>query len=59
MSGNTNDPWKNNGQNTWQGSTNQGVHEAQTGQSASGQQAGESWTSYTTHLGAYNTAKGN
>ena len=56
---NTNDPFKNNGQNTWQGSTNQGIHEARTGQQASVQQQGESYTSYMTRLNAYNIEKNN
>ncbi len=54
---NTNDPFKTNGQNTWQGSTNQGSNEAQNGYQASPQQQGESYTSYQTRMNAYNANK--
>lgn len=57
MSTNTNDPYKANGQNTWQGSTNQGTHEAQQGYQATPQQAGESAISYQTRMAAYNANK--
>ena len=57
MSTNTNDPYKTNGQNTYDGSINQGREEALKGQSPSPQQPGESWTSYQTRIGSYNATK--
>lgn len=55
---NTNKPFQNSqGQNTWQGSTNQGRTEALRGQAPSPQQKGEFHTSFTTRMGAYNAAK--
>lgn len=57
MTTNTNDPWKNNGQNTSAGSTNQGIQEAQSGNPASPQQAGESSVSYQTRMTAFNSSK--
>lgn len=54
---NTNDPYKNNGQNTYQGSVNQGRDEALKGQKPSAQQPGESYTSYQTRMGSYGSSK--
>ncbi|WP_162559189.1 hypothetical protein [Tritonibacter mobilis] len=54
---NTNDPYKNNGQNTYQGSVNQGRDEALKGQKPSAQQPGESYTSYQTRMGSYGSNK--
>ncbi|MBW3245448.1 hypothetical protein KUV57_22635 [Epibacterium sp. DP7N7-1] len=54
---NTNDPYKNNGQNTYQGSVNQGRDEALKGQKPSAQQPGEFHTSHQTRMGSYGSNK--
>ncbi len=54
---NTNDPYKNNGQNTYQGSVNQGRDEALKGQQPSAQRLGESYDSYPTRRGSYGSNK--
>jgi hypothetical protein len=53
----TNDPWKSNGYNTYQGSVNQGLYEAKNCHFASVQQPGESHFSYTTRMGAFQAEK--
>ncbi|MBU0641809.1 MAG: hypothetical protein KJ731_01905 [Alphaproteobacteria bacterium] len=54
---NTNDPFKTNGQNTYQGSVNQGKSEAEKGYTPSPQQPGESYVSYQTRMNSYNSNK--
>ena len=54
---NTNDPYKNNGQNSWHGSTKQGTDEAQKGWTASPQQPGESSISFQTRMAAFDANK--
>ncbi|MFQ6550602.1 hypothetical protein AADZ90_021880 [Aestuariibius sp. 2305UL40-4] len=54
---NTNDPYKNNGQNTQAGSMRQGQDEARNGLQPSPQQPGESQTSFQTRMASYNQTK--